>query len=127
MKILGISCYFHDSAAALLVDGVLIAAAEEERFSRLKHDAAFPRLAIAFCLKSAGLKAADLDLVVYFEKPFLKLERLLVSTLLTWPRSHGFFSESMISFFGNKLWIRRLIEEELGTSSRKILFSEHHL
>src|SRR5262245_10348347 len=110
MRILGISCYFHDAAAALLVDGVVTAAAEEERFSRIKHDPSFPRHAIEFCLRQVGLRRADLDLVVYFEKPFLKLERLLISTLATWPRSCGVFTESMLSFAGNKLWIRRLIE-----------------
>jgi carbamoyltransferase len=127
MRILGISCHFHDAAAALLVDGAIAAAAEEERFSRRKHDSSFPRLAIAFCLRQAGLRASDLDLVVYFEKPFVKLERLLVSTLATWPRSRAVFTESMLSFVGDKLWIRRLIEAELGVPSGKILFSEHHL
>ena len=127
MRILGISCYFHDAAAALLVDGQLVAAAEEERFSRRKHDPEYPRHAIEFCLRSAGLVASDLDLVVYFEKPFLKLERLLVSALVTWPRSHRLFSESMTSFFGHKLWIRRVIEEHLRLPAGKIMFSEHHL
>lgn len=127
MRILGISCYFHDAAAALLMDGVIAAAAEEERFSRRKHDPSFPRSAIDFCLRQAGIRASDLDLVVYFEKPFLKLERLLVSTLATWPRSRQVFTESMLSFVGDKLWIRRLIETELGVPSRRILFSEHHL
>lgn len=127
MKILGVSCYFHDSAAALLMDGQLVAAAEEERFSRRKHDPGFPRHAIDFCLRTAGLRSSELDWVVFFEKPFLKLERILVSTLQTWPRSHGLFSESMISFLGNKLWIRGLLEEALGIPSSKILFAEHHM
>ncbi|HZO57107.1 MAG TPA: carbamoyltransferase N-terminal domain-containing protein, partial [Bryobacteraceae bacterium] len=118
---------FHDAAAALLVDGVLAAAAEEERFSRRKHDASFPRHAIEFCLRQAGLRRADLDVVAYFEKPFLKLERLLISALRTWPKSRGLFSESMLSFAGDKLWIRRLIEEELGVAAHSILFCEHHL
>jgi carbamoyltransferase len=127
MRILGISCYFHDAAAALLIDGQLVAAAEEERFSRRKHDSNFPRLAIDFCLRRAQLKPADLDRVVFFEKPFLKLERLLVSTLVTWPRSRALFSESMISFLGNKVWIRSRLEEELRVPRAKIFFSEHHL
>jgi carbamoyltransferase len=127
MKILGVSCYFHDSAAALLVDGQLVAAAEEERFSRRKHDPGFPRLAIEFCLRSAALHPSDLDFVVYFEKPFVKFERLLVSTLMTWPRSRGLFSDAMTSFLGDKLWIRSLIEEELGVPSSRVLFAEHHI
>src|SRR5688500_17075301 len=122
MRILGISCYFHDAAAVLLVDGVLIAAAEEERFSRRKHDASFPRHAIEFCLRHAGLCRYDLALVVYYEKPFLKLERLRISTLDTWPRSRRVFTESMLSFVGDKLWIRRLIEDELGVAPDSILF-----
>lgn len=127
MRILGISCYFHDAAAALLVDGQLVAAAEEERFTRRKHDASFPRQAIAFCLRRAGCRAADLDRVVYFEKPFLKLERLLVSALSHWPRSRGLFTESMLSFAGDKLWIRSLLERELEAPPDRVLFSEHHL
>src|SRR6058998_4225 len=77
MNILGISCYFHDASAALLRDGQLIAAAEEERFTRKKHDYEFPQHAIDFCLRQAGLCAADVDYVVFFEKPFVKFERLL--------------------------------------------------
>src|SRR5439155_1365246 len=86
MNILGISCFYHDSAAALVRDGVLVAAAEEERFSRIKHDHGFPSDAIAFCLEQAGLRAEDLDYVVYYEKPFLKFERILSSSLSTFPR-----------------------------------------
>jgi len=82
MNILGISCYFHDASAALLKDGELIAAAEEERFTRKKHDYEFPQNAIDFCLGVGGLKAADLDYVVFFEKPFIKFERLLLGRAL---------------------------------------------
>src|SRR5437016_13991302 len=96
MNILGISCFYHDSAAALLTDGKLIAAAEEERFSRIKHDFGFPEQAIAFCLEQAGIQARDLDHVVYYEKPFLKFERILSSCLQTFPRSYEVFRESMI-------------------------------
>ena len=88
MYILGISCYYHDSAAALLHDGVLVAAAEEERFSRKKHDNDFPQLAIDFCLQQAGITGADLDYVVFYEKPLVKFERILMSTLGTFPRSY---------------------------------------
>jgi len=127
MHILGVSCYFHDSAAALLRNGLLVAAAEEERFTRKKHDYEFPRHAIDFCLRTGGLRAADLDYVVFFEKPFIKFERLLLSSLQTFPRSHRVFRESMIAWFGDKLWIRHLLQRELGLPPAKILFTEHHL
>src|SRR5258706_8002580 len=99
MYILGISCYYHDSAAVLLKDGVLIAAADEERFSRKKHDASFPKLAIQFCLKKAKIKARDLDYVVFYEKPFLKFERLFLNALSFAPKSYSFFRESMKEWF----------------------------
>jgi len=127
MHILGISCYFHDAAAALLRNGLLVAAAEEERFSRIKHDYAFPQRAIDFCLRTGGIQAADLDYVVFFEKPFIKFERLLLSSLQTFPRSHRVFREAMITWLGDKLWIKHLIQRRLGVPPSKILFSEHHL
>src|SRR5258706_8418428 len=99
MYILGISCYYHDSAAVLLKDGILIAAADEERFSRKKHDSSFPKLAIAFCLRKAGISANELDYVVFYEKPFLKFERIFLNTLSNIPRSYGFFRESMKEWF----------------------------
>ena len=83
MRVLGISCFYHDSAAAIIVDGQVVAAAEEERFSRIKHDSSFPRRAIKFCLDSAFCQAQDLDLVVFFEKPFQKFDRLLMSAIAT--------------------------------------------
>jgi carbamoyltransferase len=127
MHILGISCYFHDAAAALLREGCLVAAAEEERFSRRKHDYAFPERAIDFCLRAGAVSAADLDWVVFFEKPFVKFERLLLTSLATFPRSHGVFREAMVSWLGDKLWIKHLIQRRLGVSPDRILFSEHHL
>ena len=87
MHVLGISCHYHDAAAALLRDGVLIAAAQEERFTRRKHDAAFPLRAIEFCLEQAGIEATDLDYVVFYEKPFAKAERLMTTIVATFPRS----------------------------------------
>jgi carbamoyltransferase len=87
MDILGISCYYHDAAAALLRDGQLIAAAEEERFSRVKHDYGFPRNAIEFCLEAGGIRGPDLDHVVFFEKPFRKFDRILMTVLQTYPQS----------------------------------------
>jgi len=125
--ILGISCYFHDAAAALLRDGQLIAAVEEERFTRKKHDYEFPQHAIDFCLRLGGIRAADLDYVAFFEKPLLKFERLLLSSMQTFPKSHAVFREAMISWLGDKLWIKHLIEKRLGVPPAKILFSEHHL
>lgn len=127
MHILGISCYFHDAAAALLADGVLVAAAEEERFTRKKHDFEFPQNAIDFCLNKAGITAGDLDYVIFFEKPFVKFERLLLSSMQTFPRSHRVFRESMVSWLGDKLWVKNLLRKKLGIAPSKILFSEHHL
>ena len=127
MDILGISCYFHDAAAALLRDGLLLAAAEEERFTRKKHDYEFPQHAIDFCLRTGGIAASSLDYVAFFEKPFVKFERLLLTSMQTFPRSHRVFREAMISWLGDKLWIKHLIQRRLGVPSSKILFSEHHL
>ena len=127
MDILGISCYFHDAAAALIRDGQLIAAAEEERFTRKKHDYEFPQNAIDFCLKFANINSRDLDYVVFFEKPFIKFERLLLCSMQTFPRSLKLFREAMITWLGDKLWIRHLIEKKLKLPASKILFSEHHL
>jgi carbamoyltransferase len=127
VDIQGISCYFHDAAAALLRDGQLIAAAEEERFTRKKHDYEFPEHAINFCLRIGKIKAADLDYVVFFEKPFLKFERFILSSMQTFPRSHRVFREAMITWFRDKLWIKQLIQRKLGVSPSSILFSDHHL
>lgn len=127
MDILGLSCYFHDAAAALIRDGELIAAAEEERFTRKKHDYEFPQNAIDFCLKFGNLKSQDLDYVVFFEKPFIKFERLLLCSMQTFPSSLKLFREAMITWLGDKLWIRHLIQKRLKLPASKILFSEHHL
>lgn len=127
MNILGISCYYHDSAAALLQDGVLLAAAQEERFSRIKHDASFPQHAIRFCLAQAGIQPGDLDFVVLHEKPMLKLERFLTSTLRYWPQSWSLFQDGTIAWMKQKLWLRAKVVEELGISYDKVLFIEHHL
>ena len=127
MYILGVSCYYHDAAAALLHDGLLTAAAEEERFSRVKHDYGFPRNAIQFCLDQAGLEGKDLDCVVFFEKPFRKFDRILMTALQTYPQSWKVFRESMISWMADKLWIGATLQSELGVSKEKVLFCEHHL
>jgi len=127
MYILGISCYFHDAAATLIKDGVVIAAAEEERFSRIKHDFEFPENAINFCLNLEGIEAKDLEYIVFFEKPFVKFERLLLCTMQTFPRSMKLFREAMITWLGDKLWIKHLLQSKLDVDPSKILFSEHHL
>jgi len=125
--ILGISCFYHDAAAALLEDGVLVAAAQEERFTRVKHDPSFPLHAIAFCLARAGITAADLDYVVFYEKPFVKFERLLLSITATFPRSWRVFRDAMPAWLGEKLWVKGLIRDRLAVPSERILFVDHHL
>lgn len=127
MHILGISCYYHDAAAALLRDGQLVAAAEEERFSRVKHDFSFPSGAIEFCLREGKIAGRDLDYVVFFEKPFRKLDRILASVLQTYPQSWKVFRESMIGWMLDKLWVASTLQAELGINREKILFSDHHL
>src|SRR5438874_2126236 len=127
MHVLGISCHYHDAAAALLRDGVLVAAAQEERFSRKKHDAAFPLRAIEFCLQQAGLEAADLDYVVFYEKPFAKGERLMTTIVATFPRSRRLFREGIHVWLKEKIWIKALIQKHLGTPPDRILFVDHHV
>jgi carbamoyltransferase len=127
VDILGISCYYHDAAAAVLRDGQLLAAAEEERFSRVKHDFEFPKNAIQFCLEAAGIRGQDLDYVVFFEKPFRKLDRILATVLETYPKSWKVFRESMITWMLDKLWVASTIESALGVPREKVLYSDHHL
>jgi len=127
MYILGISCFYHDAAAALIKDGKLIAAAEEERFSRVKHDFGFPENAINFCLDYAGISGKDLDYVVFYEKPFHKFERILMTTLQNFPKSWKVFREAMITWLGDKLWVKSHIKDKLDIEEKKILFGEHHL
>ncbi len=129
MYILGLSFYYHDSAAALVQDGVLIAAAEEERFSRVKHDKGFPSKATEFCLRSAGIRMEDVSYVVFYEKPFLKFERIMMTAFQTFPRSWRVFRESMHRWLTDKLWIKSLIRERLPGSvpKKKILFCDHHM
>ncbi|MDM8520704.1 carbamoyltransferase N-terminal domain-containing protein [Anaerolineales bacterium HSG6] len=127
MNILGISCFYHDAAAALLVDGEVVAASEEERFTRKKHDSSFPEQSINFCLNHAGLTVKDLDYVVFYEKPLLKLGRILQTTMSTFPQSWGVFRESMVTWFDEKLWIKSKLQTGIGIPTEKILFVEHHL
>jgi len=127
MNILGISCFYHDAAAALFMDGQLIAASEEERFTRKKHDSSFPAHAINFCLKSGGITSDDLDYVVFYEKPMVKFERILQTTLSTFPQSWKVFRESMVTWFDEKLWVKSKLQTGIGIPTNKILFVEHHL
>ena len=127
MYVLGISCFYHDAAAALLKDGVLVAAAEEERFSRKKHDSGYPTHAVSYCLEEAGITAADLDYVVFYEKPLPKFERLLTTSLATWPHSVTVFREAMITWLNEKLWIKDKVRRQLDVPHDKVLFVEHHL
>lgn len=127
MKILGLSFFYHDSAAVLLIDGVPVAMSEEERFSQKKHDSGFPEKAVDFVLKEGSIKAGDLDYVVFYEKPFLKLERIIKTDLAVFPFAPIAFRESTKHLFLSKLWIKDLISKKLKINPDKILFSEHHL
>lgn len=127
MYILGISALYHDSAAALLRDGVLVAAAQEERFTRVKFDHRMPVEAIGYCLRQAGITEKDLDYVVFYEKPLPKFERILLSQFSTFPRSWRVFREAMIAWFGEKLWLKPLILNILPVKADRILFVDHHL
>jgi len=127
MYILGISCFYHDSAAALIKDGVLIAAAMEERFTRKKNDNDFPKRAIEFCFKQAGITADDLDFTVFYEKPLVKFERILLTTLNTFPQSSAVWRESIIGWFKEKLWVKSIIQREVGIKADQVLFCDHHM
>lgn len=127
MYILGISCFYHDSAVALIEDGKLVAAAMEERFSRKKHDNSFPSKAIDFCLKQAGITGADLDYAVFYEKPMVKFERILLSTLNTFPKSADVWRDAMLNWLKDKLWIKSFIQKELNLKYDKVLFCDHHM
>src|SRR6516165_10375367 len=113
MKILGLSAHYHDAAAALLVDGLPVAAVQEERLSRRKNDAAFPLAAIAYCLDQAGLAAEELDAVVFYEKPLLKFDRVLTMALRTFPRSYRAFPQALKNMLGEKAWVRGVITAQL--------------
>ncbi len=123
--ILGISAFYHDSAACLLKDGDIVAAAQEERFTRKKHDAAFPRQAIGYCLREAGITMAQVHYVAFYEKPFIKFERLLMTYLTYAPRGLGSFLKAMPVWLKEKIFIKELIKDELQFTG-EIIFSEHH-
>ncbi|MDJ0849690.1 MAG: carbamoyltransferase [Myxococcota bacterium] len=125
MNILGISCFYHDAAAALLRDGKLVAAAHEERFTRKRHDPDLPARAVAYCLKEAGIGIGDVDYVVFYDKPFIKLERILTTYLATFPRSLPSFTKSIPIWLKEKLWVPTRIRQVIGFEG-EVLFAEHH-
>jgi carbamoyltransferase len=125
MYILGISCFYHDSAACILLDGNILAAAQEERFTRKKHDPRFPKNAIKCCLGKADIKSQDLDFVVFYDKPFLTFERLLMSYLTVAPKGLRSWLEAMPLWLGKKLYIPKVIKSEIGYEG-DVFFTEHH-
>lgn len=127
MKILGISAFYHDSAAALLIDGLPVAAVQEERFSRHKNDANFPIRAVEWCLDQAGLQPDQLDAVIFYERPALKFDRVLMTLLRGFPHSWRIFPKAMKNMVGEKLWVRGIIAAQLGIPARRVLFTQHHL
>jgi len=127
LYILGISCYYHDSAAAILKDGKVVAAVEEERFTREKNDDNFPKNAIDYCLKEAGISAKDLDCIAFYDKSVLKFERLLDNYIAVAPRGLGSFVDVIPKWLHKRLWIKEEIKKYLGGYTGKIYFPEHHL
>ena len=126
MYILGISAYYHDSAACLLKNGKIIAAAQEERFTRKKHDQNFPSNAIKYCLNEAKINASELQIISFYNKPFLKFERILETYLSYAPKELSSFLKTIPLWIKKKLWIKGLIKDELNYNG-KIIFPEHHL
>jgi carbamoyltransferase len=133
VRVLGLSAYYHDSAAALVVDGEIVAAAQEERFSRKKHDARFPRQAVRYCLEAGGIRLTDIDQVVFYDKPFLKFERLLETYLAFAPRGFRSFRMAMPLWLREKLFQKSLLAKELKSlddgfqPEGRLNFTEHHV
>ena len=127
MYILGISCYYHDSAAAILKDGQVVAAVEEERFSREKNDDGFPKLAIDYCMKEAGITGSDLACVAFYDKSVLKFDRLLDNYIAVAPRGLFSFLNVIPKWLHKRLWVKEEIKKHLGRYKCKIYFPEHHL
>jgi carbamoyltransferase len=125
--VLGISCFYHDAAAALLKDGEIVAACQEERLSRKKHDSEFPARAVRYVLKEAGIGPAQLDAVGFYDKPLLKFERMLSTYVATFPRSFNSFRKAIPVWLHQKLWVPSLIRKELKPYKGPILFAEHHM
>lgn len=125
MHILGISAFYHDSAACLVTDGRIVAAAQEERFTRKKHDPSFPRQSVEYCLKQAGIGIGELDLVAFYEKPFLKFDRILHSYLAYAPAGLRSFLMAIPLWIRERIWMKDLVRQELGYTG-KMVFPEHH-
>jgi carbamoyltransferase len=125
--ILGISCYYHDAAACLVHDGLVVAAAEEERFNRDKHHSGFPKNAIRFCLNQGRINPEQIDYVVFYEKPFVKFNRILETYISQWPRSFGSFRRAVPLWLKSRLNMRKQIAKELNIDEDKIYFGDHHL
>jgi carbamoyltransferase len=125
-SILGLSAFYHDSAACLVVDGEIVAAAQEERFSRKKHDERFPKLAVEYCLSAAGLTPSQLDYVAFYDKPLLKFDRLLETYLGYAPSGFGSFLKAMPVWLKEKLYLPRAMRKELPGYEKRFVFTEHH-
>src|SRR5262245_12243397 len=126
INILGISAFYHDSAACLVLDGQIIAAAQEERFTRKKHDAAFPKHAVEYCLREGGIPLDQVDYVAFYEKPFIKFDRILHSYLAYAPSGLKTFLMAIPLWIRERIWMKTLIQSELPGFSGKFLFPEHH-
>lgn len=125
--ILGLSCFYHDSAAALVRDGIIVAAAQEERFTRKKHDPAFPSNAIDYCLREAKMDISQVDYVVFYEKPLTKFERLLETYLAYVPKGFASFRMAIPTWIKEKVFLRSMIRKSLGKSCKSpLLFTDHH-
>ncbi len=133
MRIIGISAFYHDAAASLVIDGEIVAAAQEERFTRKKHDAGFPRYALEYCLREAGLNLEQIDLVAFYDKPLLKFERLLETYLAFAPRGYQSFKMAIPIWLREKLFLKDLLKKQLNKGlpdfdwEKRLVFSEHHL
>src|SRR5580704_7847390 len=132
MRVLGISAFYHDSAAALVEDGRILAAAQEERFTRKKHDSSFPKNAIAYCLEEAGAQLDQLDHIVFYDKPFLKFERLMETYIALAPRGFRSFQMAIPLWLREKLFQKSLLKGKLKQFAEdvdvgRLLFCEHHL
>jgi len=126
MNILGLSCFYHDSAAALVVNGKLVAASSEERFSRIKQDSELPKLAVDYCLKKAGLKISDIDHIVFYDKPITKFDRILTGYMAVPFKALNAFRKAMPIWMRRKLWTEHIIQKELEYEG-EVLFIPHHL
>jgi carbamoyltransferase len=126
MKILGLSCYYHDSAACLIIDEKIVAAGAEERFSRVKHDNGFPKLAIQYCLDEAGIAANEIDAVVFYEKPILKFDRMLHQHLQHFPQTYKVYQDNFASWINIKLKLPQVLKDEVNYFG-KVIYLEHHL